>query len=239
MTKSVKTISCIIPAYNEEQRISNVLKIVSIHPKIDEVIVVDDGSSDKTYDEAIKYESTKFKVIKHAKNRGKSEAFKTGFMMSTGEIILTLDSDLMGLNCQNIDTIINPLDHFDCMTLAYWKDFHLSIKLTGIPIWSGMRAIPRYLFEKALQYSDSGYVFESILNKVAIADSIPIYVETWDNVTHVRKTKKAGIVSGTKGYIKMYSEIFSETPIPEIMYQFMIMNISNRKTKKLLNKEMQ
>ena len=43
-------VSCIIPAYNEESRIANVLKVVENHPILDEVIVINDGSTDKTAD---------------------------------------------------------------------------------------------------------------------------------------------------------------------------------------------
>lgn len=84
-------ITIIIPAYNEEKGLAVVLnRIVSIIDKTYEVIVVDDGSNDKTSEVASQFSC---RVIKHKINRGKGEALKTGIRYSKGEDIIWIDAD--------------------------------------------------------------------------------------------------------------------------------------------------
>jgi len=95
-------VSCIIPACNEESTIINVIKNVKKVKVIDEIIVVDDGSTDKTYDYA---KSEGARIIRHAKNKGKGAAIKTGISHSKSDILLFLDADLRSIspkkNCVN------------------------------------------------------------------------------------------------------------------------------------------
>ena len=89
-------VSIIIPAYNEEGKIKDtLLGIVNIN-EINEIIVVDDGSSDKTTDVAKSVESEKIKVFKLEKNRGKGYALNYGLdiAMKNADIIGFLDGDL-------------------------------------------------------------------------------------------------------------------------------------------------
>lgn len=92
--------SVIIPAYNEEASIERAVRetasvFVSLGRPF-EMIVVDDGSADRTalVAEALKSEYPSLKVISHGANRGKGEAVKSGIAESEGERILFLDADL-------------------------------------------------------------------------------------------------------------------------------------------------
>ncbi len=78
----------IVPAYNEEKALP--LVIEEFINSVDEIVVVDDGSSDKTYDLAKKYN---IKVYKHEKNMGKVCAVRTGVANASGEIIIFTDAD--------------------------------------------------------------------------------------------------------------------------------------------------
>ncbi len=85
----------LLPAYNEEKNISNVLEEVKKFFPKSKIVVVDDGSKDKTSDIAKKY--TKYVVV-HKKNKGKAEALKTGikFILKkfpNTKYILITDSD--------------------------------------------------------------------------------------------------------------------------------------------------
>lgn len=59
----MKKITCIIPAYNEARRIAQILQLAATHPLIDEVIVVDDGSTDETGDIARNFERVRVIVL--------------------------------------------------------------------------------------------------------------------------------------------------------------------------------
>lgn len=90
---SFTLISLIVPAFNEEITIKKTIQSLKDldYPNY-EVIVVDDGSTDKTLEIAKKFESSDVKVI-HQKNQGKANALNNGIKNSTGEIIVTVDAD--------------------------------------------------------------------------------------------------------------------------------------------------
>jgi poly-beta-1,6 N-acetyl-D-glucosamine synthase len=86
-------ISIIVPAFNEEQSIAQCVESLLGQSYEDfEIIVVDDGSSDRTFEIARSYEGPKVKVI-HQENKGKSGALNTGIAAATGGIVLTVDAD--------------------------------------------------------------------------------------------------------------------------------------------------
>ncbi len=80
--------SLIIPAYNEEEALPSVIE--EYMDKVDEIIVVDDGSSDKTYEIAKTYD---VEVYKHAINKGKVATLRTGVANASGEVIIFTDAD--------------------------------------------------------------------------------------------------------------------------------------------------
>ena len=119
-------LSIIIPAYNEEESIEQLVDCIYENlknKKIDfETILIDDGSTDKTWNK-IKNASKKFKniiTVKLLENYGKSDALDAGFKFSTGNYVLTMDADL-----QDDPSEIFPLylmineDEFDL--ISGWK----------------------------------------------------------------------------------------------------------------------
>lgn len=92
-------LSILIPAYNEQDSIKHVIseiKTLDIAPfgiSEKEVILIDDGSTDKTVERAVSI-MPGIKVIHHVKNQGKGAALASGFPLATGDIILIQDADL-------------------------------------------------------------------------------------------------------------------------------------------------
>lgn len=86
MYKSI-SITVVIPCLNEEKGIEGVLKAMPAF--VDEVVVVDNGSTDRTADVAAAYGA---KVIREDV-RGYGRAYKRGFSVATGDVIVTLDGD--------------------------------------------------------------------------------------------------------------------------------------------------
>jgi cellulose synthase/poly-beta-1,6-N-acetylglucosamine synthase-like glycosyltransferase len=98
-------VSFVVPAYNEEKNVSrcinSLFKCAERYPGLCEIIVIDDGSKDYTYETAwltIEYNRRRFpkirgKVVRHTANMGKVEAIKTGVNKALGNIIAIVDAD--------------------------------------------------------------------------------------------------------------------------------------------------
>ncbi len=93
-------ISVVIPAYNEEENIPILYeKLKSVLDKLSEdyeIIIVDDGSADGTYQvlKSLSSKDDKLKVIKFKRNFGQTAAMYAGFQHAKGDVIITLDADL-------------------------------------------------------------------------------------------------------------------------------------------------
>jgi len=88
-------LSVIIPVYNEVKNIKEIINRVQNTKLANEIIVVDDGSSDGTRDILKKLDGKKkVRVILHEKNQGKGSAVVTGMNAATGDVLLIQDADL-------------------------------------------------------------------------------------------------------------------------------------------------
>ncbi len=91
----IRKVSVVIPAYNEEATIEQIIAKVRAADVCGlelEIVVVDDGSKDRT--RAILEKMPGIKYIAHERNRGKGGAVKTGFATASGQIVMIQDADL-------------------------------------------------------------------------------------------------------------------------------------------------
>jgi glycosyltransferase involved in cell wall biosynthesis len=88
-------LSVVIPVYNEVHNISEILKRVQAQKLADEIIVVDDGSTDGTRDILKELDGkTDVRIILHERNKGKGAAVMTGLQAARGDLLLIQDADL-------------------------------------------------------------------------------------------------------------------------------------------------
>jgi len=87
-------VSVIIPSYNEEKTLKKVIEKVLKQKNISEIIVVDDGSKDKTWKILKSIINPKVKAFRHKKNQGKGSAIITGINKAKFDYILIQDADL-------------------------------------------------------------------------------------------------------------------------------------------------
>ena len=104
--KKYQKVSVIIPAYNEEETVAKVVEVVKNVSVVDEIIVVNDGSSDNTEAEAIKAGAI---VINHETNKGKGQALYTGYQQSECDIIAFIDADIYNLTSSKVEAMIRPI----------------------------------------------------------------------------------------------------------------------------------
>ena len=94
--KEYKTLSVLVPVYNERATIGEVIRrIRSVEVPLEvEIVVVNDGSSDGTDKVLATLEDSTVRVFNHAKNQGKGAALRTGLEAATGDLIIIQDADL-------------------------------------------------------------------------------------------------------------------------------------------------
>lgn len=103
-------LSVVIPAYNEDKTLRPVVEKVLLLSCVQQVVIVNDCSSDRTASVAdgLAAEYLEVTVIHHPVNRGKTEALKTGFQRTTGSIVIVQDADLE-YDPEEIPSLIAPI----------------------------------------------------------------------------------------------------------------------------------
>lgn len=89
-------LSILMPVYNEEDRVITAIKqtLEVSYPCEVELVVVDDGSRDRTGELLDHLDDSRVRVVRHPRNRGKGAAIQTGVREATGDYMVVLDADL-------------------------------------------------------------------------------------------------------------------------------------------------
>lgn len=201
------SVTAIIPAYNEEQTIAGVINCVGRVDKIQEVIVVSDGSTDMTAEIA---RDCGADVIELEENVGKGGAIKAGLSECESSIILFLDADLIGLTEKHVEDLIAPvLDNRADMTIGIFKNGRMVTDLAQkvTPYLSGQRAIKRSIIERIPNIDITRYGVEVALTKYLKKFSARVVEVELPDMTHVTKEEKLGIIKGVQARLKMYWDI--------------------------------
>ena len=87
-------LSVVMPCYNELATIAIVVEQVLASPWVNEIVIVDDGSTDGTRDVLAEFDDPRIRVILHEHNQGKGAALQTGFRAAEGPFVIVQDADL-------------------------------------------------------------------------------------------------------------------------------------------------
>jgi glycosyltransferase involved in cell wall biosynthesis len=91
-------VSVVVPVYNEEKTVANVLKLLSEVPLNLEVVVIDDASSDKTWEilQQLRQQEpyNSYRYVRHERNQGKGAGLRTGFGLVSGDLVTVQDADM-------------------------------------------------------------------------------------------------------------------------------------------------
>jgi dolichol-phosphate mannosyltransferase len=172
--------SFVIPAYNEEDSIENALgaldEVVKSRRLRYEIVVVDDGSIDKTFLKAMKYASRNghVRVVSYNKNVGKGYAVKAGFMQTTGDVVVFADSD-MDIDLGTVSSYVDSLKHADIAIASKWhSDSVVKMPLTRRILSHGFNVLVRILTGANLKDTQVGLkamkknVFEQIFPRLSV-----------------------------------------------------------------------
>lgn len=208
-------ISAIIPAYNEEKTITSVILPLIKMPEISEIIVVSDGSVDDTAEMARNAGAI---VVESEINIGKGGAMMLGLEKAQGEIILFSDADLIGLTEKHIRQLLSPVLYGDAeMAIGIFEHGRLATDLAQLlaPFLSGQRVVRRSLIERVGSLQMAGFGVELELTKYVIEHDIKFTEVVLEELSHVMKEEKFGLVKGFQARMKMYWEIAKSLSVGE------------------------
>jgi len=171
-------LSIIIPTYNESLHISkNLEKFIKILDtvKVDyEIIVVEDGSQDNTYEEILKYKHKRIKAVGYDHNQGKGYAIQYGFNFVKGDIVAFIDADF-DLYPGQIKNFIESIKDYDIVIGSKMHplskvDYPLKRKIISL----GYQFFIKILFNLDIKDTQVGLklfryeVMKNILQKVSV-----------------------------------------------------------------------
>ncbi|MCK4663148.1 MAG: glycosyltransferase family 2 protein [Bacteroidales bacterium] len=207
-----KKVSIIICAYNEEKTIENVVRKCREYNPESEIIVVDDGSEDKT-EEILKNlnKEISFKNICLPENKGKSNAMVVGVENAQNEVILFFDADVTGIKEKHFTQLLNSFLDEDPevdMVLGIPSETLINYRVNPFKSLTGERALLKKNIEPILEnIRDIRFGVETYINLYFQAHGKKVKYTLLDGLTHPTKYEKTSVTKATKEFISEGQEI--------------------------------
>lgn len=202
--------TAIVAAFNEEKTIADVLRALTSSRLIDEVIVVSDGSEDRTVDIARTFDGVR--TVALHENHGKGYAMSVGVANASNDILFFCDGDMYNVTEEHIAALVMPVVRDECdMNIgvrnrgAVANFFHL--KLHAGPILSGIRVMRRAVFETVPNQYQSHYKIEAALNRFCGQAGYRQKATVIYGLDHVIKESKRGLTDGLHQRWRMSREV--------------------------------
>lgn len=202
-------VSVVIPALDEVDTIADVIASALRHPWVEEVIVVDDGSSDATAEVA---GAAGARVIRLDRNMGKAAALDAGVRLAKSSILLFLDADVTGHTQQSLSRIMRPVieGRFDMnVGLRARSTLILNQALRIFPIVGGDRVLTRRLWEAMPSDEVTAFQVEIALNHTSKRFGKGMAFELVHGTSHRIKESKYGVLTGLARRMMMIGNVLS------------------------------
>ncbi|MBI5950061.1 MAG: glycosyltransferase family 2 protein [Chloroflexi bacterium] len=211
---SQPTCTAIVCAYNEEKYLSDVLDALLTTPAVHEIIVVDDGSQDRTAEILRQYgQSEKVRPIFLSPNRGKGYAMAEGAAAARGDVLLFVDADLVNWNTDYAMQVLSPILNGQAdMVIGYPQreiDPWHTADIFHVQRWlSGERALWRTdLLPILPKLRPSRFGVETLINMHYRTQHQPIRFVELKDLIHVIKFEKSSFAEAWEEYVKEARQI--------------------------------
>lgn len=199
-------IAAIIPAFNEEKTVAQVIRPLLASPYISEVIVICDGSTDRTAEVAKAAGAT---VHELPVNRGKGGAMLHALTHTDAPIIAFFDADLRGFSIEHIEQLVLPVINGSRIMNIGLRDRGkiFTILEKHLPLISGERVLHRRVLENIGPKFLKGFMIESSLNYFCRTRGYAYGTVVLRGLSIRRKYEKVGYCRGVIEYILMSHQI--------------------------------
>ncbi|HSB01362.1 MAG TPA: glycosyltransferase family 2 protein [Anaerolineales bacterium] len=219
--------TAIVCAYNEEQHLASVLDGLLNASFVEEIIVVDDGSQDRTPEIMHHYEQhDRIRTIFLSPNHGKGYAMAEATTTASGDILLFVDADLINWDADYAGQVLAPvLNGKADMVIGYplrANDTWYAVDVLGIQRWlSGQRAVWRTdLLPLVAKMRPSRFGVETLINMHYRTSHQPIKMIKLQGLLHPIKFEKSPRAEAWDEYVKEVQQIlrtYARHPLLTIM----------------------
>jgi glycosyltransferase involved in cell wall biosynthesis len=202
------TFLVLIPAYNEEATIGEVVRVCRAAPSVSKVLVVSDGSTDHTSEEARKQGA---QVIELPQNQGKDKAIQAGIEAEYTDYLVLVDADLIGLQPRHLEALIEPvrMQKADTTVGVFTKGRWMTDWAQSLtPFLNGQRVLSRTVWIEAISsVLGVGFGMETVLSRYIHRKGLNLVRVPLTGVTQRRKEEKLGFWRGFRYRLRMYRQI--------------------------------
>jgi glycosyltransferase involved in cell wall biosynthesis len=205
-TQNPLTFSVIVPIYNEEKTVSEVVSNLLSNPYFFEVICVNDGSTDRSLREMEQF-GDRIKLISFTKNQGKGQALATGIERAEGDLVVFIDADLTNLSEAHIENLLSPILRREAdAVLGYAKRGempNLAAHLTGQRVYYKEDLLP-----VLDQIAGSRFGVEVLLNDIFKCKTVAMV--PLQDLIGLTKAEKRSPLLAVREYVEEANEIVSQ-----------------------------
>ena len=205
--QSSRRVTAIVPCYNEAQRVGAVLDTLVTCPFIDEIIVIDDGSSDGTATIVSRYP---VKFLRNQVNRGKGYSLDRAIGEASGDILFFCDADIRGLSHAVVKNILSPVMAGEVdlsIGMRNRKIYFIQHILKFIPLLGGERALTRTLWHRLPEFYKHKFRIEIALNFYAKYYGKGFTFQVYRGITQTIKERKYGWWKGLRLRFAMFADV--------------------------------
>ena len=213
-------VTCLIPCYNERERIGQVLRIMVGTKYIAQVICVDDGSEDGTAD-YIQHNWPGVEVVRLPQNVGKTEAIRQGLRQVKYKTLLMMDADLQDLRRYELEAALEAYQKYKLVDMIILRRINSPwfVKwYRSDVLLSGERILKTADLKQVLKQKLKSYQLEVAINRYMLRHKKVVRWMPW-SAMNTYKVDKLGVLDGSRKEFKMYVDIVNYVGFSHMLLQ--------------------
>jgi hypothetical protein len=200
-------IVALVPAHNEEPTVASVVSVLLRSRAFAEVVVVNDGSTDRTAELA---EFAGARVISTPRNLGKGGAMLYAYkQIGAVQRVGFFDADLLGLRVDHVHRLVAASNAGYDQACGY-RDKGLVqdlLQVVTMPLITGERIVQRWVLDALPHNCWSGFAIETAINFTVERNGGRTVLVTFDGVSMRTKSQKTGYIAGVRGHLRMLGQM--------------------------------